>query len=69
MVRRLIPSCRAIASSFSPAVLALDPHDGRSWHNVAEGLPNLDVTSLITSDGQWLYAGTVGGGVYRITTH
>jgi hypothetical protein len=20
-------------------------------------------------DGQWLYAGTVGGGVYRITTH
>ncbi|RZU20194.1 peptidase inhibitor I9 [Kribbella rubisoli] len=43
---------------------------GRSWHNISDGLPNLDVASLITSpDGQWLYAGTVGGGVYRITTH
>ncbi|MER7250952.1 S8 family serine peptidase [Kribbella sp. NPDC000426] len=42
---------------------------GRSWHNISDGLPNLDVQSLITSpDGQWLYAGTVGGGVYRITT-
>ncbi|MFD3406888.1 S8 family serine peptidase [Kribbella sp. NPDC058693] len=43
---------------------------GRSWHNISDGLPNLDVASLITSpDGQWLYAGTVGGGVYRVTTH
>jgi photosystem II stability/assembly factor-like uncharacterized protein len=43
---------------------------GRSWHNISDGLPNLDVESVITSpDGQWLYAGTVGGGVYRITTH
>ncbi|MGY4767456.1 S8 family serine peptidase [Kribbella sp. CWNU-51] len=43
---------------------------GRSWHNISDGLPNLDVASLITSpDGRWLYAGTAGGGVYRITTH
>jgi len=43
---------------------------GRSWHNISDGLPNLDVASLVTApDGLWLYAGTVGGGVYRITTH
>jgi len=42
---------------------------GRSWHNISDGLPNLDVASVITSpDGKWLYAGTEGGGVYRITT-
>ncbi|MFI5691098.1 S8 family serine peptidase [Kribbella sp. NPDC051586] len=43
---------------------------GRSWQNISDGLPNLDVASLVRSpDGQWLYAGTAGGGVYRITTH
>jgi photosystem II stability/assembly factor-like uncharacterized protein len=42
---------------------------GRSWHNISDGLGNLDVSSLASSpDGQWLYAGTVGGSVYRITT-
>jgi hypothetical protein len=42
---------------------------GRSWHNISDGLGNLDVSSLASSpDGEWLYAGTVGGSVYRITT-
>jgi photosystem II stability/assembly factor-like uncharacterized protein len=39
---------------------------GRSWQNVSAGLDNLDVESLAVSpDGQWLYAGTTGGSVYR----
>jgi photosystem II stability/assembly factor-like uncharacterized protein len=42
---------------------------GRSWLNISDGLGNLDVSSLASSpDGQWLYAGTAGGSVYRITT-
>ncbi|WP_329004208.1 S8 family serine peptidase [Kribbella sp. NBC_00709] len=40
---------------------------GRSWQNISDGLPNLDVQSVTTSpDGHWLYAGTAGGGVYRL---
>ena len=40
---------------------------GRSWHNISAGLANPDVASLALSpDGRWLYAGTAGGGVYRI---
>jgi subtilisin family serine protease len=43
---------------------------GRSWKNISDGLANLDVSSLATSpDGDWLYAGTAGGGVYRVATH
>jgi subtilisin family serine protease len=39
---------------------------GASWQNVSAGLANLDVESLAVSpDGQWLYAGTTGGSVYR----
>lgn len=39
---------------------------GRSWQNVSNGLADLDVESLAVSpDGQWLYAGTTGGSVYR----
>jgi hypothetical protein len=39
---------------------------GASWQNVSAGLANLDVESLAASpDGQWLYAGTTGGSVYR----
>jgi subtilisin family serine protease len=42
---------------------------GHSWHNVSDGLANLDVESLAVSpDGQWLYAGTTGGSVYRYPT-
>jgi photosystem II stability/assembly factor-like uncharacterized protein len=42
---------------------------GRSWHNISAGLGNPDVAALALSpDGQWLYAGTAGGGVYRIGT-
>ena len=40
---------------------------GRHWDNVSAGLANLDVRALATSpDGHWLYAGTGGGGVYRV---
>ena len=40
---------------------------GRSWQNISDGLSNLDVESVTTSpDGRWLYAGTAGGGVYRL---
>jgi subtilisin family serine protease len=40
---------------------------GRSYTNISAGLDNLDVASLALSpDGQWLYAGTEGGGVYRL---
>lgn len=42
---------------------------GASWHNISRGLGNLDVSSLVLSpDGRWLFAGTVGGGVYRLGT-
>jgi subtilisin family serine protease len=42
---------------------------GRSWHNISAGLGNPDVAALALSpDGRWLYAGTAGGGVYRIGT-
>ena len=42
---------------------------GHSWQNVSNGLANLDVDSLAVSpDGQWLYAGTTGGSVYRSPT-
>ena len=42
---------------------------GSTWTNIADGLPNLDVSSLATSpDGRWLYAGTEGGSVYRTAT-
>jgi photosystem II stability/assembly factor-like uncharacterized protein len=42
---------------------------GHSWQNVSDGLANLDVESLAVSpDGQWLYAGTTGGSVYRYPT-
>ena len=42
---------------------------GRSWHNISAGLGNPDVASLALSpDGRWLFAGTAGGGVYRIGT-
>jgi photosystem II stability/assembly factor-like uncharacterized protein len=39
---------------------------GHSWQNVSDGLANLDLESLaVAPDGQWLYAGTTGGSVYR----
>ncbi len=41
--------------------------DGRSYANISAGLPDLDVSSVVTSpDGRWVYAGTSGGGVYRL---
>jgi photosystem II stability/assembly factor-like uncharacterized protein len=44
-------------------------NDGQTWTNVSAGLPNLDVTSLALSrDGNWLYAGTEGGSIYRMPT-
>ena len=40
---------------------------GRTWVNVGAGLPDLSVRSLVASpDGQWLFAGTRSGGVYRL---
>jgi ligand-binding sensor domain-containing protein len=40
---------------------------GQTWTDISLGLPNDDVQSLATSpDGSWLYAGTEGGGVYRL---
>lgn len=49
-------------------VLASDD-SGHSWENVSAGLPNRAVSSLaISPDGQWLYAGTEGGSVYRTST-
>lgn len=47
-------------------VLAESRH-GHGWTNISAGLPDLDVTSLVLSpDGRWLFAGTLGGGVYRL---
>ena len=43
--------------------------NGQTWTNISAGLPNLDVTSLAVSpDGNWLYAGTQGGSIYRMPT-
>ncbi len=40
---------------------------GQTWLNVSGGLDNRDVASLaISPDGQWLFAGTVQGGVHRL---
>ncbi|MEO3742244.1 S8 family serine peptidase [Plantactinospora sp. B5E13] len=40
---------------------------GRTWSNIAAGLPDPSVRSLAVSpDGRWLYAGTAAGGVYRL---
>jgi len=40
---------------------------GESWIKITQGLSNRAVTSLsISSDGQHLYAGTSGGGVFRL---
>ena len=40
---------------------------GQTWVNVSGGLQNLAVQSLAASpDGQWLFAGTVQGGVHRL---
>ncbi len=40
---------------------------GREWGNISEGLQTLSVQSLmVTSDGQWLFAGTTQGGVHRL---
>lgn len=42
---------------------------GRSYTSISAGLPNLDVAALALSpDGSWLYAGTEGGGVYRLAS-
>ncbi|HEY7574220.1 MAG TPA: hypothetical protein VIB08_03605 [Thermoanaerobaculia bacterium] len=39
---------------------------GRTWEIFSEGLAPYGVFGLaITPDGQWLYAGTTGGGVFR----
>ncbi|GAA3511069.1 S8 family serine peptidase [Actinocatenispora rupis] len=40
---------------------------GRTWRSVSGGLTAPDVTSLaVAPDGHWLFAGTKGGGVYRM---
>jgi photosystem II stability/assembly factor-like uncharacterized protein len=40
---------------------------GRTWVNVSGGLQNLAVESLVASPGgQWLFAGTIQGGVHRL---
>ncbi|WP_155371861.1 S8 family serine peptidase [Catellatospora vulcania] len=40
--------------------------NGRTWHNISSGLQNLDITTVAVSpDGQWLFAGTLRGGVHR----
>jgi photosystem II stability/assembly factor-like uncharacterized protein len=40
---------------------------GRSWRSFSLGLDNLNATSLaFSADGRYLFAGTEGGGVYRI---
>lgn len=40
---------------------------GRHWENISAGLGNFDVRGLALSpDGRWLFAGTGGGGVYRV---
>lgn len=40
---------------------------GRTWHSVSGGLQNLNATRMAASpDGQWLYVGTVEGGVHRL---
>ena len=40
---------------------------GFTWENISLGLEGTAVASLVPSpDGAWLYAGTVGGGVYRL---
>ncbi|HEY8452071.1 MAG: S8 family serine peptidase [Micromonosporaceae bacterium] len=40
---------------------------GRTWVNIGAGLPDRSVRSLAVSpDGQWLFAGTQSGGVYRM---
>ncbi|HEX6444815.1 MAG TPA: hypothetical protein VF053_07005, partial [Streptosporangiales bacterium] len=40
---------------------------GARWTNISAGLENLDTSGLVLApDGKWLYAGTVGGGVYRL---
>ncbi|MGI5520137.1 S8 family serine peptidase [Micromonospora sp. CA-259024] len=40
---------------------------GRTWSNIAFGLPDPSVRSLAVSpDGHWLYAGTAAGGVYQL---
>ncbi len=39
---------------------------GRTWTTMSGGLPDLDVSSVVLSpDGNWLFVGTRGGGVYR----
>ncbi len=39
---------------------------GRSWHDVSGDLPFRSITSLAVSpDGRWLYAGSLGQGIYR----
>jgi subtilisin family serine protease/photosystem II stability/assembly factor-like uncharacterized protein len=39
---------------------------GRAWHDVSGDLPFRSISSLAVSpDGRWLYAGSLGQGVYR----
>jgi photosystem II stability/assembly factor-like uncharacterized protein len=39
---------------------------GRAWHDVSGDLPFRSITSLAVSpDGRWLYAGSLGQGVFR----
>ena len=41
---------------------------GRSWQNVSSGLENVEVTTLVPApDGRALYAGTIDGGVQRLS--
>jgi hypothetical protein len=43
---------------------------GAHWRLINDGLLTRAVTSLsITNDGETLYAGTTGGGVFRLSTH
>jgi hypothetical protein len=43
---------------------------GSHWTNVSKDLFNRDVHAVLVSpDGQWLFAGTAGGGVYRLALH
>ena len=65
--------CAATSSYSDDAGLLVDGRgvlcsrdSGHSWHNVSGDLPYRSISSLAVSpDGRWLYAGSLGQGVYR----